>query len=77
MNELLTILSDNPDITVGENIPEDAENLEVHSKNLTTCRQDVFAKILFLYNFVNFCTFSFIFRRVLIVMVDTKYEVVF
>ena len=29
VDELLTILSDNPNITAGENIPEDAENVEV------------------------------------------------
>ena len=33
VNELLTILSDNPNITAGENIPEDAENLEVTLTN--------------------------------------------
>ena len=30
MDELLTILNDNPTMTVGENIAEDAENLEVN-----------------------------------------------
>ena len=33
VNELLTILSDNANITAGENIPEDAENLEVTLTN--------------------------------------------
>ena len=32
VDELLTILSDNPSITAGENVPEDAENVEVTLK---------------------------------------------
>ena len=41
MDELLTILNDNPTMTVGENIAEDAENLEVncfeHAGILPSC----------------------------------------
>ena len=37
VNELLTILSENPNITVGENIPEDAENLEVDNSENFGC----------------------------------------
>jgi hypothetical protein len=42
VNELLTILSENPNITVGENIAEDAENLEVDNSENYGCHNGIF-----------------------------------